>query len=76
MNNVDAFFPPRLETLEFHDLWHSLKVPNEVDLLRQLASGMKLAAILVPMLNMCNRGLASYRSRSPYAKGTNDEEER
>ncbi|KAF8330503.1 hypothetical protein F5887DRAFT_1000218 [Amanita rubescens] len=23
---------------EFHDLWHSLKVPNEVDLLKQLAS--------------------------------------
>jgi transcription initiation factor TFIIE subunit beta len=24
---------------EFHDLWHSLKVPNDVDLLKQLASG-------------------------------------
>jgi hypothetical protein len=66
-----------LEILEFHDLWHSLKVPNEVDLLKQLASGMKLAVILVSTLNnMCNRGLASYCSRSSYAKGTNDEEER
>lgn len=25
---------------EFLDLWHSLKVPNDVDLLKQLASGM------------------------------------
>jgi len=28
-----------LIAIEFHDLWHSLKVPNDVDLLRQLASG-------------------------------------
>jgi len=36
---------------EFHDLWHSLKVPNEVDLLRQLASeGLQATAAetLVP----------------------------
>ena len=25
---------------EFHDLWHNLNVPNEVDLLKQLQSGL------------------------------------
>jgi hypothetical protein len=25
---------------EFHDLWHNLIVPNDVDLLKQLQSGM------------------------------------
>jgi len=30
---------------EFHDLWHSLKVPNDVDLLKQLASeGLQVTA--------------------------------
>ncbi|KAG5653134.1 hypothetical protein H0H81_002126 [Sphagnurus paluster] len=36
---------------EFHDLWHSLKVPNDVDLLKQLASeGLQVtnAEALVP----------------------------
>ena len=28
-----------LTKLEFHDLWHNLNVPNEVDLLKQLQSG-------------------------------------
>jgi transcription initiation factor TFIIE subunit beta len=27
---------------EFNDLWHALKVPNDVDLLKQLASGASL----------------------------------
>jgi hypothetical protein len=26
--------------VEFHDLWHNLIVPNDVDLLKQLQSGM------------------------------------
>ncbi|TFK71558.1 transcription initiation factor IIE subunit beta, partial [Pluteus cervinus] len=30
---------------EFHELWHSLKVPNDVDLLRQLASDGLQAAV-------------------------------
>ncbi|KAK2463197.1 hypothetical protein APHAL10511_004852 [Amanita phalloides] len=35
---------------EFHDLWHSLKVPNEVDLLKQLASeGLQATAAEAPM---------------------------
>jgi hypothetical protein len=29
-----------LTKLEFHDLWHKLNVPNEVDLLKQLQSGL------------------------------------
>ena len=29
-----------LTKLEFHDLWHNLNVPNEVDLLKQLQSGL------------------------------------
>ena len=26
--------------VEFHDLWHNLIVPNDVDLLKQLQSGI------------------------------------
>lgn len=29
----------KLVEKEFHDLWHGLKVPNDVDLLKQLANG-------------------------------------
>ena len=52
-----TFFFPRWETLEFHDLWHSLKVPNEVDLLRQLASGMKLPSYRYLCLTCTTEGL-------------------
>lgn len=33
------FFLTYSAFLEFLDLWHSLRVPNDVDLLKQLASG-------------------------------------
>ena len=39
---VDSFFSflTKPTTIEFHDLWHNLIVPNDVDLLKQLQSGM------------------------------------
>ena len=42
-----------LIAIEFHDLWHSLKVPNDVDLLRQLASG-KLCSLLFAWLTLAH----------------------
>lgn len=63
---------------EFIDLWHSLKVPNDVDLLRQLASGthrqqcltLRLAHIL-----RFYRGIASDGRRSCSTEGASWEEE-
>lgn len=37
--------------LEFHDLWHGLEVPNDVDLLKALASeGLQATAAAAPVL--------------------------
>ena len=42
--------------IEFHDLWHGLEVPNDVDLLKALASeGLQATASAAPIV----RGPAS-----------------
>lgn len=40
---------------EFLDLWHELKVPNEVDLQRELANGKLLATLGKPLLRFLQR---------------------
>jgi transcription initiation factor TFIIE subunit beta len=42
MSPVDIIliFLTKRVTIEFHDLWHNLNVPNDVDLLKQLQSGI------------------------------------
>lgn len=60
--------------IEFHDLWHSLKVPNDVDLLRQLASG-KLRLRLHHLCSSFSRGSAGYCGGDCGAESTNDEKE-
>lgn len=37
---VRSFSADACAMVEFYDLWHSLTVPNDVDLLKQLQSGM------------------------------------
>jgi hypothetical protein len=37
--SVLTFLMFHLEFQEFYDLWHSLPVPNDVDLLKALSSG-------------------------------------
>jgi transcription initiation factor TFIIE subunit beta len=45
---------------EFMDLWHSLKVPNETDLLKDLASGTSGSLLRILILTMRNRGITSH----------------
>ena len=51
---------------EFVDLWHSLKVPNETDLLKDLASGTPTCFLPMHLsyLTIRNRGVAGHRCRS------------
>lgn len=37
--NIILIFLIQRAAIEFHDLWHNLNVPNDVDLLKQLQSG-------------------------------------
>lgn len=63
---------------EFLDLWHSLKVPNDVDLLKQLANGTFLFPNIETRVRLAPstivRGLASHRGRSGGSQGTYEEE--
>jgi len=48
---------------EFHDLWHGLTVPNDVDLLRQLADeGLKETKAEAPVQKAPTKGKKSKRS--------------
>jgi transcription initiation factor TFIIE subunit beta len=38
--DIILIFLTKRATIEFHDLWHNLNVPNDVDLLKQLQSGI------------------------------------
>lgn len=61
---------------EFFDLWHSLKVPNDVDLLRALHAGMCLLFYLfVWCLTVRCRGAASYCGRDADSKSAVEYEE-
>lgn len=46
-----------LHLVEFYDLWHSLQVPTDADLLKQLASGMIFDFDSLCVLNDCAEGL-------------------
>lgn len=61
---------------EFNDLWHSLKVPNDVDLLRQLASGtFLLFCSSCPSQLGWGRGPAGDECRSPRTQSPEYQEE-
>lgn len=61
---------------EFNDLWHSLKVPNDVDLLRQLASGtFLLFCSSCPSQLGWGRGPAGDECRSPRPQSPEYQEE-
>ncbi|ETW79898.1 hypothetical protein HETIRDRAFT_386443 [Heterobasidion irregulare TC 32-1] len=53
LSNAAMTVPELNPSKEFYDLWHSLKVPNEVDLLKQLQ----------------NEGLQATAAEAPVAKG-------
>jgi transcription initiation factor TFIIE subunit beta len=59
-----------LTKLEFHDLWHNLNVPNEVDLLKQLQSGLlsPSACVLPITLFVLSGGLQETASEAPVIK--------
>lgn len=61
-------------SIEFVDLWHSLKVPNETDLLKDLASGMLTHPPDIPVLILRNRGIAGYCCRSHNSENRTKEE--
>lgn len=62
------------------DLWHDLKVPNDVDLLRQLAGGMLTELLLHQVWSLTDtfyiRGITGYNGRTVCAEGTGNKEER
>lgn len=60
---------------EFVDLWHSLKVPNETDLLKDLASGMLAPPPDISILTIRNRGVAGYCCRSHNSENRTGKEE-
>jgi hypothetical protein len=66
---------------EFLDLWHSLKVPNDVDLLRQLESGASPPFVVtwpqfcVSSSSHAARGFTGDRGRSDYGQDADGQEE-
>jgi len=66
-----------LHFLEFLDLWHSLKVPNDVDLLRQLASGTQQSYSLSchRFSDISFRGFTGHSRRDSHTQRPNDQEE-
>ena len=62
---------------EFHDLWHSLVVPNDVDLLKQLESGTSAFSLSFGHYQSSGiRGPTGHECRSSCSQGSDDEEER
>jgi len=58
------------------DLWHELKVPNDVDLLRQLASGERFLATFVPRIDSpLRRRVTGHTLFRVGGQGTGNEEE-
>ena len=64
--------------VEFYDLWHSLTVPNDVDLLKQLQSGMSLLSTMAYTLThtISSRRATGDGLGSPSHKGPTWKEER
>ena len=85
LSNAAMTVPELNPSKEFYDLWHSLKVPNEVDLLKQLQNGISLSScpsfrfaiycIAKHYYLFICRGLASHSSRGTCGQGTNGQEE-
>lgn len=68
-----------LSRLEFSDLWHKLKVPNKVDLLKELASGRSFNLPVRIPLKPCPalvlfRGSPSYCCRASRTEGARSQE--
>lgn len=57
------------------DLWHSLKVPNETDLLKDLASGMSGSLRHILILTARNRGVTGHCCRGRDSENWTDKEE-
>ena len=63
-------------SVEFVDLWHSLKVPNETDLLKDLASGtLAYLPKKFTLFTTPDRGIASHCCRGRHSKERTNEEE-
>ena len=61
---------------EFLDLWHELKVPNDVDLLKQLENGASLSFSLLPYLLPLHRGSTSNKRRTISSQSSHCQKER
>lgn len=64
--------------VEFYDLWHSLTTPNDVDLLKQLQSGMSSISTMAYLLTytISSRRATGDGLGSPSHKDTSWKEER
>ncbi|KAG7447331.1 uncharacterized protein BT62DRAFT_76224 [Guyanagaster necrorhizus] len=60
--------------VEFMDLWHELKVPDDVDLARQLATGKYFFHPLFHFSTPRHRGSPGYGESSCPCQGTKQEE--
>lgn len=60
--------------IEFMDLWHGLKLPDDVELRRELAKGLSLSISSEFSSDTVRRGLAADRGGSSPRAGSDEEE--